>query len=120
MRLRRRVAQAWEVFQQTGRPSPWEPQRPRRRPILPEVLFVAMVWTAGGMWVSSTPVGIAGGYDLETALFGYGLTILLLSVIPLCWALVRRRWRVVPLVRWTLVGVLVLAVIPASLAAVLS
>lgn len=120
MRLRRRVAHAWDVFQQTGQPSPFDPPKPRRKPILPEVLFVVMVWSAASMWVMSTPVGLAGGVEIGTALFGYGLTLLLLSIIPLCWALVKRRWRVVPVVRWTLVGILSLGILPTVLAAALT
>jgi hypothetical protein len=120
VRLRRRVAHAWDVFQQTGQPSPWEAPRAHRKPILPEWLFVAMVWLAAALWISATPVGLAGGLPLGTTLFGYGLTLLLLSVVPLCWALVKRRWRVVVLVRWTLVGILVLGIIPAFLAAALT
>ena len=120
MRLRRRVAHAWEVFQESGRPSPWDPPRPRRKPVLPEWMFVAMVLGAASLWIMATPVGLAGGTEIGTMLFGYGLTLVLLSVIPLVWALVVRRWRVVPMVRWTLLGLLLLGVLPTTLAALLS
>ena len=120
MKLRRRVGRAWEVFQETGRPSPWDPPAPRRKPVLPEWLFVAMICTAAALWIMSTPVGLAGSYPTGTTLFGYGLTLVLLSVVPLVWALVVRRGRVVPMVRWTLLAVLLLGVLPAVAAAALS
>lgn len=115
---RRPGASSWDVFAQAGELFPTSV--PRRRVLVAEWVYLGMTWFAGAMWVSSTPVSMLGSNSVGLALFGYGLSLLLLSLIPLTWALAKRRGKVVLAVRWTALAVAVLAVLPTVLAATLS
>lgn len=78
---------------------------PRRRPLASERTFVAMVWVAVGMWVLALPAAMGGNYFGALALVGYGLQLALVALLPLLWALVRSRGRVLPMVWGTAVAV---------------
>jgi hypothetical protein len=115
---RRRGRSSWDVFAHAGEIFPTSPLvSPRRKVLVAEWVYLGMSWIAGAMWLAATPVFMVGKVEAGLALFGYGLSLLLLSLIPLAWALVKRRGRVAVPVRWTALGAVVLAVVPTVLAA---
>lgn len=99
----------WDVVHDLG--ASLSPS-PRRRPLPVERVFVGMAWTAGAMWLCAFPVMLVTGTYWSQALWGYGFALLLLSLVPLVWALVVRRGRIVRAVRWTGPAVLLLTVVP--------
>ena len=82
---------------------------PRREALASEWTFAVMAWLVVGMGAFGL-LGVALGGGLGAlVLLGYGVQLSVLALVPLLWAVVRRRGRVDPMVRRALLAWIALA-----------